>query len=338
MCFGQQKADSLYTVLEKTTNKEQRLDLLEQLIGELRPGDSLTAKKSALLEEAYSLAESLNTPNKTAQIAIKEGSFLFRYERNPNGASSLYDSIIPLLENSISERSLADLYYSRVESNFALNKFTTVIEDASLSAEYYNKVKDSSAYAEAQLYIGKGYANLNQLAEAVIALEKGLTQVENREVRSEMMIRFEIATLYSRNDLFDKATKEQKKLIQIFKDQKEYLSVAGIFYNRTNNFGKQKDFAGLKTALDSASYFLDKAETPSERQQQSKMGLELLVDNVYASYYLDTDQIDKAKEAMKQAEAKQGTALFDLYKNALLLTKAKFAQTNDKPDEAISYL
>jgi signal transduction histidine kinase len=219
-----------------------------------------------------------------------------------------------------------------------LNKFTSVIEDGGIAAAYYNKVKDSSAYADAQLYIGKGYANLNQLAEAVIALEKGLTQAENREGRSEMMIRFEIATLYSRNDLFDKATKEQKKLIQIFKDQNEYISVAGIFYNRTNNLGKQKDFAGLKIALDSASYFLDKAETPTERQQQSKMGLELLVDNVYASYYLDTNQIDKAKEAMKRAEAKQGTALFDLYKNALLLTKAKFAQTNNKPDDAISYL
>ncbi|MFT5751721.1 MAG: signal transduction histidine kinase [Flavobacteriales bacterium] len=338
ICLGQQKADSLYIVLESTTDNQQRFELLEQLLGELRPGESLIAKKEVLLEEAYSLANALNTPNKIAQIASKEGAFLFRYARNPSGASRLYDSIIPLLENSVSEQTLADLHYSRVESNFALNKFTSVIEDGGIAAAYYNKVKDSSAYADAQLYIGKGYANLNQLAEAVIALEKGLTQAENREGRSEMMIRFEIATLYSRNDLFDKATKEQKKLIQIFKDQNEYISVAGIFYNRTNNLGKQKDFAGLKIALDSASYFLDKAETPTERQQQSKMGLELLVDNVYASYYLDTNQIDKAKEAMKRAEAKQGTALFDLYKNALLLTKAKFAQTNNKPDDAISYL
>lgn len=336
--MGQQKADSLNSVLKATQDKNERLELLEQLLDVLRPSDSIALKKDAFFKEAYSLAASLNVPNKTAKIATKEGTYLYRYARNPSQAVSIYDSILPLLENSISERNLADLYYYRGESNFAISKFTNVIHDAGIAANHYKKVKDSSAYADAQLYMGKGYANLNQLAEAVVELEKGLLQVENRDVRKEMMIRFEIATLYSRNDLFEKASKEQDKLIQIFKDQKNYLSVAGIFYNKTNNYGKLEDFNSVKMALDSASFYLDKVVSIDERKRQSKMGLELLVDNVYASYYLDTDQMDKAQEAMSRAEAKQGTALFEIYKNALLLTKGKFAQKTNKPDEAISYL
>tara|TARA_R110001632_G_scaffold213174_3_gene339369 strand:+ start:474 stop:2462 length:1989 start_codon:yes stop_codon:yes gene_type:complete len=336
--MGQQKADSLNSVLKATQDKNERLELLEQLLDVLRPSDSIALKKDAFFKEAYSLAASLNVPNKTAKIATKEGTYLYRYARNPSRAVSLYDSILPLLENSISERNLADLYYYRGESNFAISKFTNVIHDAGIAANHYKKAKDSSAYADAQLYMGKGYANLNQLAEAVVELEKGLLEVENRDVRKEMMIRFEIATLYSRNDLFEKASKEQDKLIQIFKDQKNYLSVAGIFYNKTNNYGKLEDFNSVKMALDSASFYLDKVVSIDERKRQSKMGLELLVDNVYASYYLDTDQMDKAQEAMSRAEAKQGTALFEIYKNALLLTKGKFAQKTNKPDEAISYL
>lgn len=337
ICLGQQKADSLQTVLERTTNKPERLDVLIELLGELRPGESPIEKKALFTEEAYAIAKTLNAPNKTAAIAIKEGILLYRYDRSPDKAVRLYDSILPLLKNDVSERTLAELHYYRGESNFAINKFTNAVDDASYAARIFHKFQDSIGYADAQLFVGKSYANLNQLAEAVIELEKGLTTVENKNTRKEMIIRFEIATLYSRNDLFDKATKEQKKLIEIFKEQKNYLSVAGIFYNQTNNLGKQKDTVGTKVTLDSASYYLNKVENTSERQQQSKMGLELLLDNVYASYYLDTDQIDKAKEAMERANAKQGTALFDLYKNALLLTKGKFATVNNKPDEAIAY-
>lgn len=338
ICLGQQKADSIYTVLNNTSDQKERLELLDLLLDALRPEDSIATKKDAFFREAYSLAEILKAPNKTAKIITKEGNYLYRYDRNPSKAVRLYDSIIPLLENSISEQNLANFYYSRGESNFAISKFTNVIQDAGIAAKHYKKAKDSSSYADAQLYMGKGYANLNQLAEAVIELDKGLLQVENRDARKEMLIRFEIATLYSRNDLFDKASKEQDKLIQIFKDQENFLSVAGIFYNKTNNYGKQKDFDGVKTALDSASFYLDKVTTIDERQRQSKMGLELLVDNVYASYYLDTNQMVKAQEAMNRAEAKQGTALFEIYKNALFLTKGKFAQKTNKPDEAISYL
>ena len=338
ICLGQQKADSLYTVLNNTSDQKERLTLLEQLLEALRPSDSIAVKKGVFYKEAYSIAENLGASDNTAQIVINEANYSYRYDRNPLKAVKLYDSILPLLENKISEQTLANLYYSRGESNFAISKFTNVIQDAAMAAQYYKKAKDSSAYADAQLYLGKGYANLNQLAEAVIELEKGLLQVENRDARKEMLIRFEIATLYSRNDLFEKASKEQDKLIQIFKDQKNYLSVAGIFYNKTNNYGKQKDFEGVKIALDSASFYLDKVTSIDERQRQSKMGLELLVDNVYASYYLDTNQMDKAREAMNRAESKQGTALFEIYKNALFLTKGKFAQKTNKPDEAISHL
>lgn len=312
--FAQHTAEYFISIVETTTDKQEKYNALDSLIFPLkwRPATNqfvdftkayvdLAIEKEnyddaieatlraftvintqlgqadnalALLEKVEQYKDKTNDSYLLGGIYLKKGGGYF----NGKSFQKAIDNYTLAIENYSDNDSIykADAFFFRGQANFSKGNFLNAINDYNLSSRYYEKLGD----IDYMLYA-----------------------------------RAEVISCYSANGFNDKTIEERDKLIALRLKTNRLNGIVTDFYNQSMVYKKLNQIEKQKAYLKKAEAYLDK----DKEQNDLKV---ITVNTGLASFYIDQNQIKTAKTYLDIAE--NATQSFDSITYAsVYVTKAK---------------
>ncbi|WP_408040641.1 tetratricopeptide repeat protein [Tenacibaculum amylolyticum] len=247
------KIDSLQTVLNSTTNKEERFNILNELTKAMIRQNHKNLIPS--LKNYITLAKELEEYDKMAS----KSRFLIQQQlmkgENKKGLQ-LCDSMLSYQSKFKELKSKAHIILKRGAIYFTELSYEKAIEDYQLAADLFLQSKDSIFAADAHFFSGTAYSNLGDFVKAIKEYEIAIELYEKLKDYSYMFKTIkDLDIIYRRNGLRDLANEKLPALIAKSKKYKA-LDVLSLFYLSYSEESIKDNQLGLATQyLDSAKKY-----------------------------------------------------------------------------------
>ncbi len=257
--FSQQKegVESLIDKVENTTNRQEKLKLLDSLskeIAQIEFTDFDFYKKNypKYSLQYIDLAKELDSFD---LAAFKTSKFSYHYlgvVGKPDSAFVIINNIIKDSNRIKNKANLAHLYLKRAGANFQIDKLEKAIGDYTSAEKIFHKTKDSIYEADAIYFGSQANERAAQLTNAIVGYQKANELYTKLNDTSYMAYtKIAMASIFSQLYLLDESLKVRKETRELLTKQKnkDYAALAELSVKDSRDFVKLKQFDKQEEAL-----------------------------------------------------------------------------------------
>lgn len=279
-------------ILQTTTNKTQKLEVLDSLLIRTFTTDSKAFIEYSL--QYIELAEEIDSIEAAARKAMNLQRPLTDFAGNPKKAATIINSVLERKEKIKDSLLLGGLYLKRGRAMAKIN-LETAIDDYTQALKNFS-IKDTLNKADTYLFRGQAYSSIGKFVLASENFTKAYTLYQGKEEYAYMVYAQQgIINMYSMNGFYDKAKKERDLLINKMELLHLDSYLAGEYYNQAIDYKKLGE-----SQLEYES--LLKAEELYDKQPSSKSTF-IGIQSMLIVHYCDNGMFDEAKKHLDFLEA-----------------------------------
>ncbi|MEM6719921.1 MAG: hypothetical protein AAF611_11420 [Bacteroidota bacterium] len=321
----QSNIDSLQTVLAKTSDATQKLNVLDVLTNTLVQNNS--DEQETYLKQYISLANELQEYD----LMAAKARFLIQYYIYSNKnqmAQQLCDSLLGLKSKFKKESSEAHLLLKRAATFYNEEKLNAALLDYDKASELFLKGKDSIFAADALFFGGQVAADANDFMKAIRKYKQASKLYDLLgDNQYAILAGAELTALYSNNGFVKKSIQERARLIQKATANKDYFSLAQLTGQNINAYYKLQDYDQMLSTIDALLQLKDSIDGNFEKNYYDLFAL-----NYKLLHFSQKSDIQRAKplitELLKKTEKDQVSQY--LQTDILLAKAAYYELINDQ--------
>ncbi|WP_282079284.1 tetratricopeptide repeat-containing sensor histidine kinase [Aquimarina algiphila] len=250
--FSQQKEVivDLIDKVENATNKNEKLQLLDSLSGEIgkmhdKDFEFYKQNFSKYTLQYINLAKQLDSIDLAAFRTSKLTYHYLQVINKPDSALVIVNNILGD-SNKIKNRiNLGHLYVKKAGANYQIDDLEKAIIDYNNAEKVYHETKDTIYEADAVYFNGQATERLGRLSQAVIKYQTANTLYTAMKDTAYMAYSgLAISGIFSQLYLLEKSFEERKRIRALLNSQKnkDYRALSELSINDARDFVKTKEY------------------------------------------------------------------------------------------------
>lgn len=333
LSFSQNKIDDLLETLENTLQKEERLNVLNDLTEVLVKAND--DRQLSYLKQYVSLAQELNEYD----LAARKSSYLFQYYSDKaqiDSAKNVADKMLGLKDKFKRKTTEAHVLLKRASYFFNTDQYDKAAREYNLAGDIFLEAKEDSIFAaDARYFAAQVYDDSNEFVNSIKSYQEAyeLYKILGDESYANYALDG-LAILYGKNGFYKKAIHERNRILKSAKKLNDYDGMAITYGHLAKGYFDKRDYSKVRRYIDSATNIVDSIE-----YIRQKNTLKYFLASLNINFYLKIDSISKAAHHLNEAEkyATQTSAV-DYFMNELLPYKAKVYNKQKKYAKAEAIL
>lgn len=268
--FSQQKEEvqSLINVLENTTDKHEKLKLLDSLsnqLSKIQYVDFPFYKKhySKYTLQYINLAKELDSIDLAAFRTSRFTHHYLQIVSKPDSALIIVNNIINDSDKIKKRINLGHLYIKKAGAYYQIDDLEKAVVEYENAQKIYHETRDTIFEADAVYFNGQATERLGKLSEALVKYQKaGELYEAMKDTAYVAFSGFGISGIFSQLYLVDKSFEERQKIRDLLAKQKnkDYRALSELSVNDARDFVKKKDYQNEEKAYLKALEFLNKSD------------------------------------------------------------------------------
>ncbi|MEO1033354.1 MAG: hypothetical protein AAFX55_18340 [Bacteroidota bacterium] len=316
---AQTSPEDYIKVIESTVDDDLKYKALDSLIFALKWDEN--PKQYANYTEVYI---DLAIERNNFKDAIHAATFAFSAINNqlgePARALKMLNKVEAYKDQVDDTEIVGTIYLKKGGAYYNGKDFSKAVVNYTKATEIFT-AQDSIFEADAIFFRGQAQFAMGNYVDAVNDFDVAYQFYENLGDEQYMFYtKANIISAYGINGFHSKTIEERNKLIDKKLSINYYDGLAVDYYNQSINYGRVNDLEAQEACLLKALKYLD-----SNKNHHNPEGEFVMVHSALASFYMKTEDLDKAKTYLDKAETKaMAFSEMTFFKLAFVEAKAKY--------------